>query len=586
MCKKMGVDPSTTKTIPFSMTNETYSLAVEDIALLTLEQTHNMSNFWWIDYQQGGTQGNCTGGKMNPTIWTDKLRCTDKIRRGDNSRAMVLARWGGMGNHRYQVGFSGDVKGLTWTNLAFQPYFSLTAANVGYGFWSHDLVGPAEDMELYTRWLQWGAYSGIMRSHDRGMASGHCNFDNWPVTIEGCPRVEVWNTPQFHFAAIRSAMRDRAELIPYMYNALAQAFATGVGLMRPMYYEFPSADMAYAASPNGTFAQYFFGADMIVSPVTIPGSLSNTTGDNTTLATWPVWVPPGTWVDRLSGAVVTGAAETGTVRTRAYGLQEVPILVRAGAIIPRIALQRGDTIATARRQYTALVWEVYPGAASGTVSLYEDDGETTDYLSGKWASTAAAFNWTSTGLSFRVSATQGTYPGLPSTRPHTLKVVNGVPPSSVTVNGKALTYSRFGAVQGSGTWAYDGDTASLLVHSETMPTNADVAIDLAWASDVAGVDMAGVRGGVQRSNSAKYALDQTKNAPDSNSVGPGYLNRAASQGDALSYLAGADLKSFAAQVKAYPTLLKNAHDEIVSTVPTPPETQAQYAEALMVDPMN
>ena len=46
-----------------------------------------------------------------------------------------------MGNHRYQVGFSGDVAGLTWDNLAYQPYFSMTGTNVGYGFWSHDIEG-------------------------------------------------------------------------------------------------------------------------------------------------------------------------------------------------------------------------------------------------------------------------------------------------------------------------------------------------------------------------------------------------------------------------------------------------------------
>lgn len=80
---------------------------------------------------------------------------------------MVLARFGGLGNHRYQVGFSGDVKTLSWANLAYQPYFSSTASNVGFGFWSHDIVGPGSDHELYLRWLQWGCVSGIMRNHDR-----------------------------------------------------------------------------------------------------------------------------------------------------------------------------------------------------------------------------------------------------------------------------------------------------------------------------------------------------------------------------------------------------------------------------------
>jgi alpha-glucosidase (family GH31 glycosyl hydrolase) len=52
------------------------------------------------------------------------------------------------------VGLSGDVAQLSWTNLAYQPYFSATAANVAHGFWSHDIEGPANNMEMYTRWIQ------------------------------------------------------------------------------------------------------------------------------------------------------------------------------------------------------------------------------------------------------------------------------------------------------------------------------------------------------------------------------------------------------------------------------------------------
>ena len=117
------------------------------------------ADFWWIDWQQGETKGN-TGqdgrpdGKMNPTVWTAKARVTDSIRRCKqghgctNKRGVTFARWGGLGQHRYQHGFSGDVKHLTWANLAYQAYFSATASNVGFGFWSHDIVGPGDDHEV------------------------------------------------------------------------------------------------------------------------------------------------------------------------------------------------------------------------------------------------------------------------------------------------------------------------------------------------------------------------------------------------------------------------------------------------------
>jgi len=142
--------------------NSTYINGLEDIVLKDVE--NQGMNFWWIDWQQGGTKGGCTGEKQNPTIWFNKARSTDHKRRNENIRGLILSRWGGLGNHRYQVGFSGDVDKVNWENLAYQPYFSFTASNVGYGFWSHDLVGPQGskgDYELYTRWLQFGAFSGV-----------------------------------------------------------------------------------------------------------------------------------------------------------------------------------------------------------------------------------------------------------------------------------------------------------------------------------------------------------------------------------------------------------------------------------------
>jgi alpha-glucosidase len=77
---------------------------------------------------------------------------TNNGRRGDSTRPTILHRWGGLGNHKFQLGFSGDVY-PSWESLAFQPYFTQTAANVGF-MWSHDIGGhntPVEP-ELYTRY--------------------------------------------------------------------------------------------------------------------------------------------------------------------------------------------------------------------------------------------------------------------------------------------------------------------------------------------------------------------------------------------------------------------------------------------------
>jgi len=207
MCTDLRLNSSIAK-VPFDIAKQDAQLALEDDVMQALEDIG--FDFWWIDWQQGELTHGAKSYKMNPTIWTAHMRSTDKQRRGSDDRGMVLSRWGGLGGHRYQVGFSGDVKDVNWQTLAFQPYFSATASNVGFGYWSHDITGPETDVELYTRWFQWGAYSSIMRMHDRGMSAGGC-ADNDPPT---CSLVQPWKADNTHFVAMRDALRGRSALLP------------------------------------------------------------------------------------------------------------------------------------------------------------------------------------------------------------------------------------------------------------------------------------------------------------------------------------------------------------------------------------
>lgn len=80
---------------------------------------------------------------------------------------MTFSRYAGPGSHRYPIGFSGDTH-ITWESLDFQPYFTTTATNIGYGWWSHDIGGHMlgyKDDELTARWTQYGIFSPIMRLH-------------------------------------------------------------------------------------------------------------------------------------------------------------------------------------------------------------------------------------------------------------------------------------------------------------------------------------------------------------------------------------------------------------------------------------
>jgi hypothetical protein len=123
MCATVGQDPTQGKAINFTIVNSTIAYALEDVVLRPLEE--DGVDFWWIDWQQGETgKGGAAGGKQNPTILTAHVRSTDANRRGETNRNMVLARWGGLGAHRYPVHFSGDAA-ISWNQLSFQPYFSM-----------------------------------------------------------------------------------------------------------------------------------------------------------------------------------------------------------------------------------------------------------------------------------------------------------------------------------------------------------------------------------------------------------------------------------------------------------------------------
>lgn len=172
----------------------------------------------------------------------------------------------------------------------------------------------------YARWIQWGSYSAVFRSHDRGMSAGAC------ADVNACNIVRVWNVPAKYFEVNRAALRNRAELLPYIYTAYRAAFDTGLSPLRPMYYDFPEEAQAYtAAVPDGSFAQYMFGDDLMVAPIV---SAANTT---TSMATKSVWLPPGTWVDVTSYSVYNSNSE---VLTKDYDISEVPVFAKAGAVVP------------------------------------------------------------------------------------------------------------------------------------------------------------------------------------------------------------------------------------------------------------
>jgi len=337
----LGISSAGGATIEADFSNKTYVRCLEDTVMKPL---YDIGIYAWIDWQQSSSGVHLNNGKFNPTILTDWQRCTSPKRQGSQERGAVLARFGGLGTHRYQAGFSGDVAGLTWSNLAFQPYFSARASNVAYGSWSHDLEGPSDDHEMYTRWVQWIMHSGAARSHDRGMSAGGCKdpFPAFDQDDRRCSLVRVWNVPHYYEDANREAMLWRARHVPYLYTAMREGYDQGLGLVRAMYMYAPEADMAYAGTYEGAFAQYFLGKDLIVAPVVTPSG-------NDSLAPSTHWLPEGAWFSDLDRTVVRVTNTSGLVINGKYDGSEVPKYWRAGAVVPSRPVRTGDSIGVAQR---------------------------------------------------------------------------------------------------------------------------------------------------------------------------------------------------------------------------------------------
>ena len=158
-----------------------------------------------------------------------------------------------------------------------------TAANVAYGWWSHDIgghMGGATEPELYARWVQFGALSPCLRLHS---------------TKD--PRAErrPWAYPRRRLRAAQAAFHLRYQLVPYLYTMARVAADTGLSLCRPMYYEHPEEDAAYAAR-----YQYYFGDQVIAAPIVHPAD------PETGLAATDVWLPEGTWIDYQTQETFTG----------------------------------------------------------------------------------------------------------------------------------------------------------------------------------------------------------------------------------------------------------------------------------------
>ena len=361
-------------------------------------------DFWWLDWQQGGLS-KIPG--LDPLWMLNHYHYLDSGRRG--KRRLTFSRYAGMGSHRYPVGFSGDTI-ISWESLAFQPYFTANASNVGYGWWSHDIGGHMKgyrDEELSTRWIQFGVFSPIMRLHSSNSAfTGK----------------EPWNYNAVSENIMKRYLKLRHEMIPYLYTMNYHASHDGQPLIRPMYYLEPEQPEAYEV-PN----EYYFGTELVVCPITEPTDKAAGT------ACVKAWIPEGKWYDIFSGLKYDGGRMLELYRS----LEDIPVLAKEGAIIPLTDLTEYTNSVENPKE---LAVKIVPGKKNAFI-LMEDTGDTCEDKEENWAQTK--LEWINEN-EFIIHPANGNLDVIPKRRTWKMEFygIADVDNLEVTVGGKAIETER------------------------------------------------------------------------------------------------------------------------------------------------
>ncbi|MCR4593910.1 MAG: DUF5110 domain-containing protein [Clostridiales bacterium] len=394
MCDAVGQNPDEQNPVEFDMTDDTFINAYFDVLHHPYE--NDGVDFWWIDWQQG-TRSKKAG--LDPLWLLNHFHYLDNGRNG--RRPLILSRYAGLGSHRYPLGFSGDTA-MNWKVLNFQPYFTVNAANCGYTWWSHDIGGHhfgIHDDELYTRWLQFGVFAPILRLHS---------------TSNDLFGKEPWN---YNWAARTVSMvflRLRHRLIPYIYSMNYRSYDEDRALCEPIYYSYPDISEAYSIKN-----EYMFGSELLVCPVTTP------TDKKTKTAATKVWLPEGRWINIFTGDIYKG----GRFTVIHSDIDSIPVFAKEGAVIP-LSDDEGNGCGNPER----MTFRVYTGNSSFT--LYEDDGESNNYINGESSKTVFTTDFAVDRFSLSISDGKQ-IPSIPQKRTYTIvfEDIQSVEKADVYING-------------------------------------------------------------------------------------------------------------------------------------------------------
>mgnify|MGYP002542384194 CR=1 FL=1 len=363
-------------------------------------------DFWWQDWQQDYAFPIVRGTTTKHVPWLNELYYNNSQK--NNRRGMGFARWGGWGDHRHPIQFSGDAVG-NWEMLRFEVDLTTSSGNAGCFFWAHDIGGFYDglDKELYTRWTQFGLLNSSLRIHS--VVGDKMDRRPW-----------LWGDRQEK--AMRTIYHLRSQLMPYIYSSVRQCHAEMLPLNRGLYLERPETEESYKHPEEFLFGDLILGA-----PVTEAGKGPDFVVDK------QVYFPEGnSWYSLFTGKKYEG----GSKQIVSTPLEESPVFIKGGWPLP----MQPYTERMASTPLTTLIVRCYPGeeGCNNTYSLYEDDGQSMDYSRGRFATTALTYQKADGMTTLTIAPAQGEYEGQPGKRAYRIELPGVAAGTRVKVNRRKV----------------------------------------------------------------------------------------------------------------------------------------------------
>jgi len=359
----------------------------------------------------------------------------------DKKRVFIMTRSAFAGQQHYGSGlWSGDVAS-SWDMLRKQIPAGLSYTLTGCPNFNTDIGGffcgsyntqgsgsaprTAQYQELYIRWMQYGLFCPVFRSH-----GADAPREIWQFGKKGEPVYD----------AIEKQIRLRYRLIPYLYSTAWQVTSNNQSYLRPLFSDFAGDKNVWDITD-----QFMFGRSILAAPIVkaqytqeriiredamtgwdkkaVQGGNEPQTVDWTATRTTEKYLPKGTlWYDFWTGEKYKG----GQTLTLTTTLDRVPMFVRAGSILP---LGEEMQYAT-EKQWDNLELRIYPGA-DATFTLYEDEGDNYNYERGLY--TEIKLLWNDKSHTLTISPRKGQYPGMLQQRTFTILLPTQQPSEGTTV---------------------------------------------------------------------------------------------------------------------------------------------------------